>query len=124
VTLFFRFQSTENQARQAIILRGQDCILAYSEYSTGNKPLSNNIIDAVVKFYKEDGISRISSSSKNIIQINKNPVTLRFMEMTTLEAFRIFQQRFPNTVSQSTFYSLRPREVRLSSPHDTCMFVS
>ncbi|CAF2800654.1 unnamed protein product [Rotaria sp. Silwood2] len=115
------FQSTENQARQAVVLRRQNRVLVYPEYSTGNKPLSNNIIEAVVNFYKEDGISRISSNSKDIIQINKNSVTLRFMEMTVLEAFRIFQERFPNTVSRSTFYSLRPREVKISSPHDTCI---
>ncbi|CAF4457926.1 unnamed protein product, partial [Rotaria sp. Silwood2] len=114
-----QFQSTENQARQAVILRDQNRTLVYPEYSTGNKPLSNNITDTVVKFYREDGISRISSKSKDIIQINKNPVTLRFMEMTTLEAFRIFQERFPNTVSQPAFYSLRPRDVKISSPHDT-----
>ena len=45
------------------------------------------------------------------------------MEITVLEAIRIFQERFPNTVSRSTFYSLRPREVKISSPHDTCMCV-
>ena len=103
------------------MLRRHEHVLAYPQYSTGNKPLPRNIIDTVIDFYREDGISRISSNSKDIIQINKNPISLRFMEMTVLEAFHIFQERFPNTVSRSSFYSLRPREVKITSPHDTCI---
>jgi hypothetical protein len=44
-------------------------------------------IDVVSQFYSEDGISRVSSNSKDVIQINKKPVAVRFMEMTVLDAF-------------------------------------
>ena len=43
------------------------------------------------------------------------------MEMTVLEAFHIFQERFLNAVSRSSFYSLRPREVKIPSPDGTCI---
>ena len=85
--------------------------------------LSDGTIDNVVRFYSEDGISRVSSNSKDAIQIKKQPVAVRFMEMTVLDAFRIFNDRFPAAVARSTFYSLRPREVKISAPHETCMCI-
>jgi hypothetical protein len=103
------------------MLRRHEHVLAYPQYAAGNKPLSRNTINTVIDFYREDGISRISPNSKDIIQINKNPISLRFMEMTVIEAFHIFQERLPNAVSQSSFYSLKPREVKITSPHDTCI---
>ncbi len=51
------------------------------------------VIDAVVKFYCEDSISRISSNSKDTIGVNKKLVAVRFMEMTILHVFRIFKRR-------------------------------
>jgi hypothetical protein len=80
-------------------------------------------VDAVIKFYCEDGISRVSSNSKDTIQINKKPVAVRFLEMTILDAFRIFEERFPGTIKRSTFYSLRPRQVKIATPHETCMCI-
>ena len=50
-------------------------------------------------------------------------VPVRFMEMTVLDAFRIFYDRFPSAVGRSTFYSLRPREVKIVAPHETCMCI-
>ena len=50
-------------------------------------------------------------------------VPVRFMEMTVLDAFRIFYDRFPSAVGRSTFYSLRPREVKIAAPHETCMCI-
>jgi hypothetical protein len=85
--------------------------------------LSDEKINNVVRFYSEDGISRVSSNSKDAIQINKQSVPVRFMEMTVLDAFRIFDDRFPGTVERSTFYSLRPREVKIAAPHETCMCI-
>ena len=84
--------------------------------------LSDDTIDEVVRFYSEDGISRVSSNSKDAIQINKQPVPVRFMEMTVLDAFRIFDDRSPGAVGRSTFYSLRPREVKIAAPHETWIF--
>lgn len=77
----------------------------------------------MVNFYREDGISRTSSNSKDTIKINEQPVAIRFLEMTILDAYQIFNERHPDTVSRSTFNALRPREVKTATPHDTCMCI-
>jgi hypothetical protein len=77
----------------------------------------------VIKFYCEDGISRVSSNSKDTIKINGQSVAVRFLEMTVLDAYQTFNERHPDTVSRSTFNALRPREVKTATPHDTCMCI-
>ena len=42
-------------------------MLAYPQCLRGNIPLSETMIDAVFKFYCEDGISRVSSNSKDTL---------------------------------------------------------
>ena len=119
---FTRFDSTQNQARRSIVLRRNYGTLAYSRCLRGIVSLSDGTIDNVVRFYSEDGLSRVSSNSKDAIQINKQSVPIRFMGMTVLDAFRIFNDRFPGAVGRSTFYSLHPREVRIAAPHETWIF--
>ena len=121
--LIFRFNSRQNQARWSLVLRKNEEVLAYSQCLRGNLPLSDAKFDAVVKFYCEDSISRMSSNAKDTILISKQPVSVRFMEMTILDAYRIFNERHPGAVARSTFYSLRPREVKIASSHETCMCV-
>lgn len=77
----------------------------------------------MVEFYREDGISRTSSNSKDTIKIDGQPVAVRFLEMTILDAYRIFNERFPGAVGRSTFAALRPGEVKVAMPHDTCMCI-
>ncbi|CAF4281535.1 unnamed protein product [Rotaria sp. Silwood2] len=115
------FNSGQNQARRSLVLRKNEGVLAYPQCLRGNLPLSDATFDAVVKFYCEDGISRVSSNAKDTILINKQPVPVRFMEMTVLDAYRIFNERHPEAVARSTFNSLPPREVKIASPHETCM---
>ena len=98
-------------------------MLAYPQCLRGNVPLSDATIDTVFKFYCEDGISRVSSNSKDTMKINGQAVAVRFMEMTVLDAYRVFNERFPGAVASSTFYALRPREVKTETPHDTCMCI-
>lgn len=98
-------------------------MLAYPQCLRGNIPLSDATIDSVVNFYCEDGISRMSSNSKDTIKINGQPVAVRFLEMTVLDAYRIFNERFPGAVARSTFTALRPREVKIAAPHETCMCI-
>ena len=121
--LFFRFESTERQTRTAVVLRDSEQILAYPQYFRGNVSLSEDTINSVVQFHREDDISRMSANSKDILQINKKSVPVRFMEMTVLEVFRTFEKSFPRLVGRSTFYALRPREVKIASPHDICMCI-
>ncbi|CAF1650662.1 unnamed protein product [Adineta ricciae] len=120
-----RFASKPNQARRSLVLRKNDGILAYPQcLRESNRPLSNSTIDLVIKFYCEDGISRVSSNSKDTIKINGQSVAVRFLEMTVLDAYQIFNERHPDTVSRSTFNALRPREVKTATPHDTCMCIT
>jgi hypothetical protein len=45
------------------------------------------------------------------------------MEMTALDAFQGFGKRNSGLVRRSTFYSLLPRNVKIISPHETCMCI-
>ncbi|CAF3402296.1 unnamed protein product [Rotaria socialis] len=117
------FESTEHQARQSLILRQNEGVLAVPQYFSGNPSISNDTITTIIDFYREEGVSRTSPNSKDTIQINRNTVPLRFMEMSVLDAFRLFDERFPNMAARTTFYSLRPRDVKILSPHDTCICI-
>jgi hypothetical protein len=119
-----RFQSKPNQARRSLVLRKNNGILAYPQCLRGtNRALSDSTIDDVVKFYREDGISRTSSNSKDTIKINGQSVAVRFLEMTLLDAYQIFNEQHPGLVARSTFNALRPRDVKTATPHDTCVCI-
>jgi hypothetical protein len=95
-----RFQSKPNQARRSLVLRKNNGILAYPQCLRGtNRALSDSTIDDVVKFYREDGISRTSSNSKDTIKINGQSVAVRFLEMTLLDAYQIFNEQHPGLVA-------------------------
>lgn len=116
------FESTDHQARQAILLRRDQYVLAYPEYCRGNKTLAEETIESVVQFYLQDGVSRISSNTKDVLKIKGELVPVRFMEMSIREAVRKFYEDNPTVnIGKSTFYSLRPRQVKITCPHDTCM---
>jgi hypothetical protein len=123
ISFVIRFESTPHQARKSIRLQKNEGVLAVPQYFRGNPPISDDTITSVIDFYREDGISRISSNSKDTIQINRNTVPIRFMEMNVLDAFRLFNERFPGVVGRSTLHSSRPRDVKIVSPHDTCMCI-
>ncbi|CAF1461704.1 unnamed protein product, partial [Adineta ricciae] len=118
------FQSKPNQARRSLVLRKNSGIFAYPQCLQGtNRALSDSTIDEVVKFYREDGISRASSNFKDTIKINGQSVAVHFLEMTVLDAYRIFNEQHPGLVARSTFNALRPREVKTATPHDTCICI-
>ena len=121
--VFFSGSSQQNAKHVKRLYFDSEQILAYPHYFRGNVSLSEDTINSVVQFCREDGISRMSANSKDTLQINKKSVPVRFMEMTVLEAFRTFEKRFPHLVGRSTFCALRPREVKIASPHDTCMCI-
>jgi hypothetical protein len=75
------------------------------QYFKGNVSISNDTITTIVEFYREDVISRMTSNSKDTIQINQDTVPIRYMEMSILDAFRIFDERFPGLAGRTTFYS-------------------
>jgi len=116
------FECTDHHARQAILLRHEKKVLDFPEYSRGNKFLDHETIQLIVQFYLQDGISRMSSNTKDVIQIKNQPIPVRFMEMTIREALRKFYDDYPTIkVGKSSFHTLRPRQVKLHSPHETCM---
>ena len=116
------FGSSEHQARQAILLRRERNVLAFPEYSRGNQSLDDDTVQLVVQFYLQDGISRVSSNTKDVLKIKNELVPIRFMEMSVQEALRKFYDDYPNVkVGKSTFYSLRPRQVKIYCPHETCI---
>ena len=116
------FESTDHQARQALLLRQHKGILAFPEYSRGNRCLPDTTVTLVKEFYLQDGTSRASSYKKDVIQIRKIAVPVRFMEITIREAFRQFQLDYPMVeIGKSSFHSLRPRQVKILAPHETCM---
>ncbi|CAF1263346.1 unnamed protein product [Adineta ricciae] len=115
--------SKPNQNRRTLVLRKNNGILAYTQCLRGNIPLSDSTIDAVVDFYREDGTSRTSFNFKDTIKINGQSVVLRFLEMTALDAYQIFNERHPRTVARSTFNALRPRKVKTITPHETCLCI-
>ena len=107
-----------------LILRHNGDVLAVPQYFSGNPPISIDTITTIIDFYLEDGISRISSYSKDTTQINGITLSIRFMKMSVLDAFPLFNERFPGLVGRSTFYSSRPRDVKIVSLHDTCMCIT
>ena len=68
-------------------------------------------------------MSRMSVNSKDIIRINQKSESVRFTKMTVLDAFREFGKRNPGLVRRCVFYSLRPRNDKIVSPHETWMCV-
>jgi hypothetical protein len=116
------FDSTDHDARQAILLRREKGVLAFPEYSRGNKFLDDDTIQLVVQFYLQDGISRVSSNKKDVLKIKNESVAVRYLEMSIREALRQFYNDNPSIkICKSSFYSLRPHQVKITSPHQTCM---
>ena len=118
------FNCSEHQARAAIKLRFTDGVLAYPASLRGNQPVDPDVIEKVVSFYRNDSISRPSANRKDVVSINGKPTNKRFMQMTILEAYCLFSVENPSLkIGKSKFYELRPKDVKLESPHDVCLCI-
>ena len=116
------FGCTENDARQAILLRREKGVLAHPQYCRGNKLLNDDTVQLVIQFYLPDGISRVSPNKKDVLKIKNESVAVRYLEMSIGEALRQFYNDNPTVkIGKFSFYSLRPRQVKITSPHQTCM---
>ena len=113
------FKSTSHQTRQSLTLRQNEAVLAVPQYYSGNIPISNETVTTIVEFYREDDVSRVSSNSKDTIQINQDKVPIRFMEMTILDAFRLFDKCSPGLVGRTIPYSSRLGDMTILLSHDT-----
>ena len=99
------FDSSQPQARRSRELRLRKGVLARPEEMRGNQPLDSSIIQAVVQFYDQDWISRVSPNKSDIILIKKQPVAKRFMLLTIGEAFEKFKSDFPQyPIGRSKFF--------------------
>ena len=79
------------------------------------------VADAVIKFYEEDWISRVSTNKSDVLLIKKQSVAKRFMLLTMGGAFEEFKIKFPQyVIEKSKFFDLRPRYVQPTRFHDTC----
>ncbi|CAF3856989.1 unnamed protein product [Rotaria sp. Silwood1] len=115
------FDSSERQARRSLQIRASKGVLASPEDLRGNKSLDTAVADAVIKFYEEDWISRVSTDKSDVLLIKTQPVAKRFMLLTMGEAFEEFKIKFPQyVIGKSKFYDLRPRYVQPTCFHDTC----
>ena len=118
------FNCSVHQARTALELRQTLGVLAYPISTRGNEPIDPEIVDKVLDFYRQDGISRPSPNRKDVILINGKNVAKRFMEMTISQAFESFCIENPSMrLSRSKFFELRPKDVKPESPHDVCVCI-
>ncbi|CAF3806814.1 unnamed protein product, partial [Rotaria socialis] len=86
--------SPERQARQSRELRSTKGVLTSPEYLRDNQPLDASVSHAVIKFYEQDWISRVSPNKSDVLLIKKQPVSKRFMLLTIGEAFEKLKSDF------------------------------
>ncbi len=77
----------------------------------GNQPIDPQLTEEIKGFYQDDAISRQTSNKKEIIHVNKQPIPIRYMS----------DKKFSEPVSKTVFYSLRPKWVKILTPHDVCV---
>ena len=115
------FNSPQQQARTSIELRASAGVLAPAVDSRGKKPLDPSTVQAVLHFYNQDEISRVSSKKSDVILMGKQPIAKRYMLLTIGEAFQQFKDEYPqHAIERTQFFSLRPRHVKATALHDTC----
>ena len=119
------FGCKEWQAHKALLLRSSYGRLSRVTNFDGNQPMDPQLIDEIKNFYTDDGISRQSSNKKHVINVNKQVVSIRYMSMTVRLANNLFMQKLTErnsseSVCRSAFYSLRPKWVKLTTPHYVC----
>ena len=68
------FDSSERQAQRPLQIReNKDIFLNNPEDLRGNKPLDTGVAGAVIKFYEEDWISRVSKDKSDVLLIKATP---------------------------------------------------
>lgn len=122
------FSYNEWQARKAIELRNSFGLLAKLTNFSGNPPIDPILVEEIEAFFQDDSISRQTSNKKEVIHINKQPIPIRYMSMTVGQAYCIFLKSLEArnslyTVSKTVFYSLRPKWVKILTPHDVCVCI-
>ena len=122
------FPCNRYQAQKSIQIRECFGVLHTPVDLRGNFPLDRQLALEIIEFYEKDGISRSSSKKKDMIHVQKRPIPVRFMCTTVREAYALFMQNQQDrnsdvSVGLSTFYSLRPKWIKIKTPHDVCACV-
>jgi hypothetical protein len=122
------FPCNRYQAEKSIQIREWFGVLHNPVDLRGNLPLNRQLAMDIIEFYEKDGVSRSSANKKDIVHVHKQPVPIRFMCMTVREAYALFVQSLEErnsnlSVGRSTFYSLRPKYIKIKTPHDVCVCV-
>jgi hypothetical protein len=122
------FSCNKYQAEKSIKLRDSFDILTIPNDLRGSSPIDPQVAQQIIDFYQNDAISRQSANKKDVIHIRKQPVPIRHMSMTVGQAYQLFvkhlNEKNPDTkVGVSTFYSLKPKWVKINRPHDVCSYL-
>ncbi|CAF1634139.1 unnamed protein product, partial [Adineta ricciae] len=72
------FSISDRQARYSRELRSTEGVLATPEDLRGNQVLDPSVIQAVIHFYEQDWISRVSPNKSDVILIKQQPIPKRF----------------------------------------------
>lgn len=119
------FGCNEWQARRALENRSIFGILSMSTNFSGNPRIDPILLEDIQSFYQDDSISRQSPNKKDVMHIQQHPMPVRFMNMTVGQAYQMFietlqRRQYPDTVSKTVFYSMRPKWVKLLKKQDVC----
>ena len=122
------FSCNRYQAERSIQIRERFGVLHKAVDLRGNSPLDRQLALEIVEFYENDDVSRSSSNKKDMVHVQKRPLPIRFMCMTVREAYALFKQSLQErnnnvNVGLPTFYSLRPKWIKIKTPHDVCVCV-
>jgi hypothetical protein len=122
------FSCNQWQARRALEIRYSFGVLAMPTNFSGNPHMNPLLLDEIKAFYQDDIISRQTSNKKEVIHVKKQPVPIRFMNMTVGQAYSLFLKKLTDansseSVSKTVFYSLRPKWVKILKPQDVCVCI-
>lgn len=119
------FGCNQWQTRKAMEMRDSFGILAKPTNFSGNHPIDPLLAEEIRAFFQDDAISRQTSNKKEVIHVEKQPIPIRYMSMTVGQAYALFLEKIQenhhlNFISKTIFYSLRPKWVKILTPHDVC----
>ena len=122
------FPCNRYQVERSIQIREWFGVLHKPVDLCGNSALDRQLAFEIVEFYERNGVSRSCSKKKDMMHVQKRLVAIRFMCMTVCEAYALFKQSLEErnsnaSVGVSTFYSLRPKLIKIKTPHDVCACV-
>ena len=83
-----------------------------------------DVIDQVINYYSNGSVSRPSPNRKDVLTINRELMSKKFMSMRISEAYRLFSiEKSSLKIGKSKFYELRPKDVKPESTHDICLCI-